>query len=167
MEIHYRTAVPEDLEQICRLVKSAIDTMIQNNIFQWDAVYPAREDFQSDIDHGQLSVGVTEDHRIAVVYALSEECDEQYQNGNWQNTEIPYSIVHRLCVNPAFQNHGVARRTLLHIEAHLAAQGIHAIRLDAFSQNPYALKLYEKLGYTKVGTADWRKGRFYLLEKYF
>lgn len=39
-------------------------------------------------------------------------------------------------------------------------------RLDAFTENPFALKLYDNLGYSRVGYADWRKGRFYLMEKY-
>ena len=27
------------------------------------------------------------------------------------------------------------------------------------------MKMYEKLGYVNVGEANWRKGKFYLLEK--
>lgn len=166
MEIQYRVASPKDLGDICGLFGSAIDTMIQNKIFQWDELYPAEKDFREDIERGQCYVGVTED-RIAVVYVLNQECDEQYKNGEWKYVEEPYYIVHRLCVDPVFQNQGVARRTLLHIEEQLAERGIHAIRLDAFSGNPYSLKLYKNLGYARVGTADWRKGRFYLMEKYF
>lgn len=97
---------------------------------------------------------------------MNQDCDEQYRNGNWKHVGEPYYVVHRMCVHPAFQNQGIARRTLLHIEEQLAGWGIHAIRLDAFSENPYALRLYEHMGYDKVGCADWRKGRFYLMEKY-
>ena len=43
--------------------------------------------------------------------------------------------------------------------------GKRAIRLDAFSKNPFALKMYIALGYTVVGEARWRKGLFYLMEK--
>jgi len=39
------------------------------------------------------------------------------------------------------------------------------IRLDSYSKNSYAVKLYDKLGYTVVGHACWRKGRFDLREK--
>lgn len=41
-----------------------------------------------------------------------------------------------------------------HIETELSLKGIEAIRLDAFKDNPYALKLYKNLGYKKVGYAD-------------
>lgn len=53
-----------------------------------------------------------------------------------------------------------------HIEAELRQCNIEAIRLDVFSENPYALKLYQNMGFIKTGHADWRKGRFYLMEKY-
>jgi len=54
---------------------------------------------------------------------------------------------------------------LLHIEEQIKNMGYLSIRLDVFSENPYALKLYEKNGYEKRGHADWRKGRFFLMEK--
>lgn len=166
MEIQYRTAATEDLKEICSLFNSAVDNMIRNGIFQWDEIYPTENDFRDDIAKSQLYVGVIEG-RIAVVYVINQDCDEQYTNGNWKHVGEPYYVVHRMCVHPAFQNQGIARRTLLHIEEQLAGWGIHGIRLDAFSENPYALKLYEHMGYARVGYADWRKGRFYLMEKYF
>lgn len=165
MDIQYRMGTLEDLQEICDLFENTVKTMIQNKIFQWDEVYPTRWDLQKDIDRRELYVGVMEE-KIAVVYVINQESDEQYANGAWKHADMPYYVVHRLCVHPIFQKQGVARWTLLHIEEQLAGRGIHAIRLDAFSKNPYALKLYEKLGYVKVGHADWRKGRFYLMEKY-
>lgn len=51
------------------------------------------------------------------------------------------------------------------IEDLLKKQRVQSIRLDAFSLNPYALKMYEALGYEKVGEINWRKGTFYLCEK--
>lgn len=38
--------------------------------------------------------------------------------------------------------------------------GIQAIRLDVFRQNPYALRLYENLGYEKTGDADCEREDF-------
>lgn len=170
MEIHYRTAVPEDLEEVCGMVGHAVDTMTGNGIYQWDELYPTGDDFREDIDRKQLYVGVTDSRnmpQIAVAYVLNKEYDPQYDNGVWQHPEEPYYVVHRLCVNPLFQNQGIGGITLAHIEEQLLSWGIHAIRLDAFSQNPYALRMYARHSYRKTGDVDFRKGRFYLLEKYF
>ena len=166
MDIQYRMATLEDLQEICHLLDDAVATMIQNKIFQWDELYPTKQDFRKDIEREQLYIGILEE-RIAVVYVVNRRCDEQYIKGAWKCADVPYYVIHRLCVNPAFQNRGAACRTLKYIEEQLAGWGIHAIRLDAFSENPYAIKLYEKMGYAKVGTVDFRKGRFYLMEKYF
>ena len=40
-----------------------------------------------------------------------------------------------------------------------------SVRLDVYSENPYALRLYQGNGYMKRGYADWRKGRFFMMEK--
>lgn len=161
----YTKATPNDIEEICNIVHNAIEVMEQHNIFQWDDLYPAKEDFKEDVDKGQLYIGLM-NGQIAVVYALNQEYEKEYVNGKWKYNE-PFYIVHRLCVNPIFQNKGIAKAALLHIEKQLEEKGIHVIRLDVFSNNPFALKLYHSLGYSEVGYADWRKGRFFLMEKRF
>lgn len=166
MTLHYRKATLYDLEEIYNLVFHAIDVMVSQNILQWDELYPTKEDFRIDINKKQLYVGLAYE-QIAVVFTLNQECEEEYKNGRWEHPNVPFYIVHRLCVNPKFQNQGIAKHTLLYIEETLLKKNIHAIRLDAFCNNPFSLKLYDSLHYSRVGYADWRKGRFYLMEKYF
>ena len=164
--LQYIKATLDDIEEICSLISQAVEKMIRHGILQWDEIYPTEEDFRKDINKNQLYVGIT-DGKIAVVYALNRECEDEYQNGLWKYPDEPYYVLHRMCVNPDFQNQGVAKHTLLHIEAELLKMNIHAIRLDTFSNNRFSLKLYDSLNYSRVGYADWRKGRFYLMEKYF
>lgn len=166
MILKYRKSTPNDIEEICNIVHDAIVVMERHNIFQWDDLYPTEEDFREDIAKGQLYVGLV-NNQIAVVYTLNQECDTEYENGKWKYSEESYYIIHRLCVNPAFQNRGIAKSTLLHIERQLRAIGIHVIRLDVFQNNPFAISLYHSLGYSEVGYANWRKGKFSLMEKYF
>ncbi|MBR6308681.1 MAG: GNAT family N-acetyltransferase [Lachnospiraceae bacterium] len=163
--MNYRLAEENDIDSICELIASAIAEMECNNIHQWDVIYPTREDFLSDIIKKTLYVGTIDDE-IAVVYAINKETDEQYANGAWEYPDSDYSIIHRLCVNPKYQNRGVARETLNHIETTLKAAGTESIRLDVFTENPFALKLYRRNGYTEVGSAHWRKGTFLLMEKH-
>lgn len=164
MDIIYRNADLTDLEEICDLVSRAKENMIEHDILQWDEFYPVEEDFRWDIEKRQLYVGLLEE-QIAVICVLNQEYDAEYEEGDWKYTDGPFYVIHRLCVNPAFQNRGIAGHTLLHMEEELKKRGVCSIRLDVFSQNPFALKLYQSLGYCRVGCVDWRKGRFYLMEK--
>lgn len=165
IQLAYRMADSEDLEAVFDLVTGAIENMMSRGIVQWDALYPDKEILREDIAQKQLHVGML-DGQIAVIYVLNQECDEEYSTGQWQREQEPYSVIHRLCVNPAFWNRGIAGMTMRHIEQEVLEEGNTAIRLDVFSQNPYALKLYHSLGYAKVGEVHWRMGEFYLMEKY-
>ena len=161
----YRMADERDIESICDMVASAIEEMESRCIFQWDKLYPNREDFLSDIQNKDLFVGILDD-RISVMFTINKECDEQYNNGAWRYPDSEYRVIHRLCVDPMYQNRGIARETLGYIENVLRDAGIESIRLDVFCDNPAALSLYRNSGYEEVGTAQWRKGMFFLMEKH-
>lgn len=165
MELQYRKGTLSDLDRIESLVRNAVMQMRHQGIEQWDEVYPVREDFAQDIIKEQLFVGTLGGH-IAVTYTVNHEYDDAYENGQWREPDKPFCVLHRLCVDPLYQNQGVAGRTMAHIEGEACRQGELAVRLDAFSENPYSLKLYRRCGYSRVGTAEWRKGVFYLMEKY-
>lgn len=165
VDINFRKAEKSDINEIAVFVENAIKVMDSQKIFQWDEIYPTKEDFEDDFSNDNLYVGQI-NGKLAVVFTLNNLSDEEYKNGNWQYPEKPYIVIHRLCVNPEFQNKGVGHNTILYIEELLKNKGIQAIRLDAFSQNPYSLRMYDKLGFKKVGEASWRKGLFYLMEKY-
>ncbi len=164
MKIKYRKADFNDLDGVFEIFKNAIDNMNSNKIFQWDEIYPDRKTLYDDILKQQLYIGTTE-NKTAVAFVLNCDCDTEYENGKWQYTDCSFFILHRLCVNPEFQNQGVGTATVEHIESTARNLGAEAIRLDAFSENPYALSMYKKLNYKTVGYADFRKGRFLLMEK--
>jgi ribosomal protein S18 acetylase RimI-like enzyme len=107
---------------------------------------------------------VCSDECIIGAIVLNDRQDEQYLRGDWRHNE-PAAVVHRLCIDPACQQKGYGMQAMQLAEAALKEQGYRSVRLDAFSQNPYALRLYERLGYRRAGEALYRKGLFYLLEK--
>ncbi|MBQ0050546.1 MAG: GNAT family N-acetyltransferase, partial [Treponema sp.] len=88
-----------------------------------------------------------------------------YKNGNWSYNGENFLVIHRLCVNPEFQNRGIGKFICLEIETMARLKNCQSIRLDCFTLNPISLKLYASLGYRETGFADWRKGRFVLMEK--
>ena len=163
-EIQYRKGTIKDLDLICGMIQKAIAEMNHKAICQWDEKYPARSDFLRDIEQKQLTVGML-DGQLAGIYVLSKECDAEYDTASWAEQNGNYYVLHRLCVNPEFQNQGIARRMLIQIEKDTKAAGGTSLRLDAFSQNPYALRLYEHTGYCITGSAEWRMGQFVLMEK--
>ncbi len=168
MNVTYRKASEDDTDSIIAFVKNAIKVLDSQGIFQWDDIYPTREDFACDISKGEAfvaEVACGKNKSIAAVFTLNTECDEEYKDGAWKYSGDNFIVIHRLCVNPEFQHKGLGAQICTHIIDEARQNGKKAIRLDAFSKNPFSLKMYEKLGFCTVGTADWRKGRFFLMEK--
>lgn len=152
------------LDKIFELYSAAIENMEIQGIHQWDEIYPDKEILRQDISRNQMFIG-EKDNKIAVCFVLNEERDEEYNNASWICPDARFCIIHRLCVNPLFQNQGIAGQTMEYIEDLCNNLGYDSIRLDCFTENPYSRKLYDKAGYTVTGYADWRKGRFELREK--
>ena len=165
MELTFRPGRMADLAEICALVQAAIAEMERHGIHQWDARYPDETVLRGDLAAQTMTVGLC-GGRIAVIYAVSEECDPAYRTGRWLRPETPWRVLHRLCVHPDFQRRGIARQAVLHAEQALVRCGIGALRMDVFAENPYALRLYGALGYRKAAEVRFRMGRFYLMEKY-
>ena len=164
LSLIYSKANINQTEEVFSIFSAAINHMEEEGIHQWDKIYPDKTVITEDIVRKQLYTGVI-DGKIAVCFVLSEDYDEEYKNGQWQWPESKFCIIHRLCVSPDFQNKGIAAETLKYIENLCKSQGYDSIRLDCFTENPYSRKLYDKAGYSVVGYADWRKGRFELREK--
>lgn len=162
--MEFRLGTTQDLGLVCLLIKDAIAEMEKNGIYQWDEVYPARSDFEEDIKNNNLYVVFDEDMLIAF-YVISGEYDEQYNNAEWKCEADSAYILHRFCVSPKVQNRGIGKKILRHIEHQIKDMGYKSVRLDTFTENPFAQKLYRHNGYESRGYADWRKGRFDLMEK--
>ena len=164
MKLEYRLAVPSDLDDLFYMFQSAIKHMEKNNIFQWDHIYPDKLTLGEDIEKQQMTLALINDE-IAAAFVINTECDDEYADGAWNMPDARYMVVHRLCVNPYYQHMGIARKIMEHIEKEAMLKEVQSIRLDAYTKNPYALRLYESIGYITVGYANWRKGRFCLMEK--
>lgn len=160
----FRKATKTDVAEIFAFVKAAIKKMNELGIPQWDDIYPTLDDFANDAEKNQLYV-VEVNGQAAACFTLNKECDEAYADGNWTYEGPDFFVLHRLCVNPEFQNQGVGTAVCLEIEKIVASFCTKSIKLDCFTLNPYSQKMYNKLGYKTVGFADWRKGRFILMEK--
>jgi len=162
--MNYRMASTSDIDKICSLIADAIKEMESKNIYQWDELYPVKDDFLEDIKNNSMYLALEGDE-VAALYVISDESDEAYDYAAWKYDKDTSYVLHRFCVSPSFQNKGIGKKVLLHIEEQIKDMGYESVRLDVFTENPFAQKLYRNNGYEVTGYDDWRKGRFDLMEK--
>jgi ribosomal protein S18 acetylase RimI-like enzyme len=123
--------------------------MRNNGIDQWDDIYPNEEVVMKDMN--DLSLYVLEENNVYIgAVSLNREQDAAYQQVNWQGGE-PALVVHRLCVHPNYQGTGLGSRLMDFAEAHAKRNAYASIRLDAYTGNPIAFRMYERRGYRKAG----------------
>jgi GNAT superfamily N-acetyltransferase len=160
-----RVATDTDVDGIMALVHDCIVRMREQGIEQWDEIYPDRATILADIEAAALHVASMGDDPLAAVFTVDEHQDPRWAVAAWTITDTPIAVVHRLMVRPAHQGKGLARRLMEIAEGLARARGYAAVRLDCFSENPQALRLYQTLGYHDAGPAQLRKGTFRCLEK--
>lgn len=161
----FEKAQDGDKDEVMQLLNAAKENMKENGIDQWDEIYPAISDVSKDIKDGTLTL-VKQGGKLVAVYTLNKHQDAAYKFGDFKDNSDNYIVLHRLCVNPKYEGMGIAARTLKHIDEEALKEGFSSIRLDAFTKNPRAVKLYENAGYNYAGDAYFRKGKFLLMEKF-
>ena len=77
--MEFRQGTIDDLNNICKLITAAINTMEEEGIHQWDAIYPTKEDFANDIINDTLYT-VTEGAQLIAIYTINTEYNLEYLN---------------------------------------------------------------------------------------
>ena len=109
IEIKFRKASKDDLEDVFHIIELAIQDMNNKNILQWDEIYPDKQTLLQDINKNELYIGFVDD-KLVSIFVINEECNEDYNNGEWKGKNLTYKIIHRLCVNPMAQNKHIRYR---------------------------------------------------------
>ncbi|MBI3556098.1 MAG: GNAT family N-acetyltransferase [Deltaproteobacteria bacterium] len=159
-----RRAEQRDLHALIQLIQKCIQRMRENGIDQWDEIYPDKTLLEKDIQSRTIYV-CESGGQLSGCVTLNDVQDPAYASIDWGLEEPPIGIIHRLMVSPDFQGRGLGRALMSHIEKEAMHQGIRTIRLDAFTGNPAALAVYEKIGYKRAGIVQFRKGPFWCFEK--
>lgn len=157
-------ATEADLPALVQLTAACIAKMRLEEIDQWDEVYPAESDLRRDVAAGNVWV-LRSRGEVLGCMTLDTTLDPLWADIAWRHRSERIAAVHRLMIAPSHQGRGLARRLMTFAEAEARRQEFKAIRLDSFLQNPASMALYERLGYTKAGTAKMRKGVFAGFEK--
>ncbi len=159
-----RLAAEADCPVLARILRDCVAAMRHEGIEQWDEIYPTERHLAEDIRAESLYVACTGAGDVVGTVVLNEHQEPEYATVPWLSEARPL-VVHRVMVDPARQRQGIAQALMMFAERHARTAGYGSIRLDAFTLNPRALRLYERLGYAARGTVRLRKGLFWCFEK--
>lgn len=156
----------QDLSDILDIISNCIQYMESQGIYQWNEFYPDADTIEQDIVCDDSYV-VKDNGRCVAYVAINEQQAPEYSKIHWLSDGSKVLVIHRLAVHPAFQGKGLAKKIVQWIEAYAAEHNYSSIRLDAYSGNEKAQKLYESFGYQKVGQffIPSREMPFYCYEK--
>ncbi|NFN94634.1 GNAT family N-acetyltransferase [Clostridium botulinum] len=129
----------QDISDIFDIISNCIKHMESQSIYQWNKFYPSADIIENDIE--------------------SEHCYVLNDNGKC----IAYVAINE----EQSPGKGIAKKVLNFIEDMATKNNYSCIRLDAYSGNETALKLYDHFGYKKAGQVyfPWRDLPFYCYEK--
>lgn len=153
-----------DIEEIMQLIQSAIIKMDNNNINQWDDVYPNKKVIENDIQSKCLYKYIIGTD-IAGIVVLNNQGSPEYNEIDWTDKTDNYLVIHRLTIHSKYQGKGISKELLEYCENIAKKKKKSSIRLDVFAQNHIAINLYTKKKYLKKGIVKFRKGAFYCFEK--
>jgi ribosomal protein S18 acetylase RimI-like enzyme len=160
-----RLAEAGDVDAVMRLVRDCIAEMRRAGIEQWDDIYPDRATLLADAQEGALYLASHEREPLVGCLVVNKYQNPEYAAVPWTMSPARVAVVHRLMVDPRFQNRGIARELMRFAERRAGELACDVIRLDAFAANPSALRLYQRLGYHDAGSVTFRKGLFRCFEK--
>jgi ribosomal protein S18 acetylase RimI-like enzyme len=162
VSIEIREASAVDIEPALDLLRACIAGLRSRGIDQWDELYPDRRTIERDVRDGAAVVAVA-DQTIAGFAVLDEHQEPEYSEVPWRSRRA--AVIHRMMVAPRAEGRGIARAMMTFLERSAISSGYASIRLDAFVNNPRAVRFYERCGYRRAGQVRFRKGDFYCFEK--
>lgn len=150
-----------DVEKIDALYHAVKKLGRENGTTDWDDDYPNRDFIEDDIKNGFSFVLRNDDEVLAAVSLLPEddldECSIQW-------TPKKACVLARLCVKPALQGRHLGECVMRLVSDEAKRQGYEATRHLAAVANPASIRLYERMGYKRLGTVHLYDTEFYAYE---
>ena len=144
-----RRGVHEDLTPILEITKNCAVKMDAMGIYQWNENYPNRNAFIDDIKNNELLV-FTKGALLVGCMALCTKMDDVYKDVKWLTKDVKSLYVHRLAVDPQFQNKGIGKKLMDYAEDFAKKNNFISVRLDTFSKNKNNMRFYERRGYKRL-----------------
>ena len=163
--MNFIQAQERDFNLVYEMMIRAREKLFSEKIYQWDERYPKPDMIKNDLLNGYTSLVRLEGKTIAFFTSNSICEDDVHNNINWIYNGNKWIILHRLCIDPDYQNDGLGQQILKKFENQSKKDGFESIRIDVFSTNNKAIHIYEKFKYKRVGIAVCERGPFYIYEK--
>ena len=143
-------AKQSDLDTLLAITRACATHLIEQGIYQWNAHYPNKAAFASDLQAEVLNVYRVAG-RVVGCIALRTDMDAEYTPINWLTQTTKHLYVHRLAVHPEYQGQGIARQLMDFAEGHAKKIECASLRLDTFGINKRNLSFYAARGYRATG----------------
>lgn len=129
---------------------------------RWEKdVHPTRDEIRASIEAGQIMIAVHQDAEATdsdgsnPILAVMRLAKEPYKapGARWVN-DVPddlISTISLLAVHPDAQHQGIGRKMVRVAIAESMGWGVKSIRLDCIEGNHQAARLYESMGFKRVG----------------
>lgn len=151
----FRKAKSTDRQRISEIRPTVYKYMQSIGYTQWNDAYPSEEILFEDIDKGHMYVALV-DGLIAAYVTVDKVMPVDYENIPFTYDE-PRACIHRLSIDPEYLRLGIATELMKYVHGECKKIGYNSIVLDTCEDNPGALGLFEKLGYTIRGNIKYEK----------
>ncbi len=147
---HLIPATPADFPAICELYQSVCAVMAKDCSPQWVwGEYPSEDVLRETLDAGTLYVA-KEGETLLCAVTVDTHFDPEYAGVNWLLGVKPGAF-HRLAIAPGQQGRGLGRLAIDEVGRILRQQGCDSLRIDTYSPNENAQKLYRRVGFRRAG----------------
>ena len=146
-----RLVTAEELPEVFRLYQRVIADMQARGLMQWTwGRYPREDILREDVRLQQL-YRVDRDGMLAAVFAVCAGQDSEYDAVPWQFGLRP-ACLHRVAVDPGCGGRGMGRAIVALAEEHARALRCDCLRVDTYTCNERALKLFATATVREAGT---------------
>lgn len=165
MEFTLVLAQEDEIPQCFEILNCGRLFQREQGFVQWPDGYPPRSAIEDDVHLGKGYV-VKVDGEIACYMHIGLDGDPAYPSikGAW-HSDLPYVVVHRFAMAPAFRGKGFTAQVFRLIEDFCKNVGICNLRIDTDEKNVRMRYVLEKNGFRYCGTVIQGGGDRFAFDK--
>jgi len=159
LSLSIREAVPEDYEELSRLITAAYQEFAESLGDEWEGYRDDLADIARRAAQGCQLIAETGGRPVGTVTYYPPQGDAEA--GEWWWWPKDFAYLRALGVDPASRGGGVGRALTIACIERARADGAAGIALNTLSMMPAATALYEGLGFQQTGdgNVEWAGGK--------